>query len=216
VNLVDTYCLLSSPGGCGDLNPSVWSGVVGQHLHELKVQDMKARLFRFATSAVKSTCRAQQSPPVACLLPPGSKLPFSLRSSLPPSLPIHISLSSARTPPRAPPAFGRAHKQIREKELENNKLSEYVQDLAVSVAQREKIVRVRRSEDQSTDDREYKMQEVVWRRLVLEVSCLRAYGRGSNGESERMMEGVCVCASLSCLVCFFVSSGGFLSGGDAH
>jgi Co/Zn/Cd efflux system component len=41
-----------------------------QHLHELKVQDMKSRLFR-------------------------------------------------------------AHKQIREKELENNKLTEYVQDLAV-------------------------------------------------------------------------------------
>ena len=78
-----------------------------QHLHELKVQDMKARLFR-------------------------------------------------------------AHKQIREKELENNKLAEYVQDLAVSVAQREKIMRVRRSEEQSNDDREYKMQEVVWRRLVLE------------------------------------------------
>jgi WD40 repeat protein len=62
----------------------------------------------------------------------------------------------------------RAHKQIREKELENNKLTEYVQDLAVSVAQREKIMRVRRSEEESADDREYKMQEVVWRRLVLE------------------------------------------------
>ena len=62
----------------------------------------------------------------------------------------------------------RAHKQIREKELENNKLTEYVQDLAVSVAQREKIMRVRRSEEDSADDREYKMQEVVWRRLVLE------------------------------------------------
>ena len=78
-----------------------------QHLHELKVQDMKARLFR-------------------------------------------------------------AHKQIREKELENNKLAEYVQDLAVSVAQREKIMRVRRSEEEGKDDSEYKMQEVVWRRLVLE------------------------------------------------
>ena len=62
----------------------------------------------------------------------------------------------------------RAHKQIREKERENNKLTEYVQDLAVSVAQREKIMRVRRSEEDSADDREYKMQEVVWRRLVLE------------------------------------------------
>lgn len=62
----------------------------------------------------------------------------------------------------------RAHKQIREKELENNKLTEYVQDLAVSVAQREKIMRVRRSDEESADDREYKMQEVVWRRLVLE------------------------------------------------
>jgi len=62
----------------------------------------------------------------------------------------------------------KAHKQIREKELENNKLVEYVQDLAVSVAQREKIMRVRHSETESLDDKEYKMQEVIWRRLVLE------------------------------------------------
>ena len=37
----------------------------------------------------------------------------------------------------------KGHKQIREKELENSKLDEYVQDLAVSVAQREKIIKVR-------------------------------------------------------------------------
>jgi hypothetical protein len=55
----------------------------------------------------------------------------------------------------------RAHKQIREKEVENNKLGEYVQDLAVSVAQREKIMRVRRSEEETADDREYKMQVSV-------------------------------------------------------
>ena len=37
----------------------------------------------------------------------------------------------------------KGHKQIREKEMENGKLDEYVQDLAVSVAQREKIIKVR-------------------------------------------------------------------------
>jgi len=62
----------------------------------------------------------------------------------------------------------KAHKQIREKELENNKLSEYVQDLNVSVAQREKIMRVRESDKDAVDEKEYRMQEVVWRRLVLE------------------------------------------------
>jgi hypothetical protein len=62
----------------------------------------------------------------------------------------------------------KAHKHIRGKELENDKLGDYVQDLAVSVAQREKILRVRQSEDGEVDEAEYKMQEVIWRRLVLE------------------------------------------------
>jgi len=62
----------------------------------------------------------------------------------------------------------KAHKQIRSKELENEKLGEYVQDLAVSVAQREKILRVRQSGPDAVDESEYKMQEVIWRRLVLE------------------------------------------------
>jgi hypothetical protein len=62
----------------------------------------------------------------------------------------------------------KGHKQIREKELENGKLDDYVQDLAVSVAQREKIIRVRESDKGAVDEQDYKMQEIVWRRLVLE------------------------------------------------
>lgn len=53
-------------------------------------------------------------------------------------------------------------------ELENGKLDEYVQDLAVSVAQREKIIRVRESDSDAVDEDDYKMQEIVWPRLVLE------------------------------------------------
>jgi hypothetical protein len=52
-------------------------------------------------------------------------------------------------------------------ELENGKLNEYVQDLAVSVAQREKIIRVRESDSDAVDEDDYKMQEIVWLRLVL-------------------------------------------------
>eukprot|EP00294_Goniomonas_avonlea_P007777 CAMPEP_0114562008 /NCGR_PEP_ID=MMETSP0114-20121206/12300_1 /TAXON_ID=31324 /ORGANISM="Goniomonas sp, Strain m" /LENGTH=1687 /DNA_ID=CAMNT_0001747665 /DNA_START=89 /DNA_END=5153 /DNA_ORIENTATION=+ len=60
------------------------------------------------------------------------------------------------------------HRSIREKEVENEKLEEYVQDLAVSVAQRDKIMQVRASEAETGEEREYRMQELVWRRLVLE------------------------------------------------
>lgn len=55
----------------------------------------------------------------------------------------------------------KGHKQIREKELENGKLDEYVQDLAVSVAQREKIIRVRESDKNLVDENEYRMQVCV-------------------------------------------------------
>jgi len=62
----------------------------------------------------------------------------------------------------------RSQRQLREKFTENSKLDEYVQDLSLSVAQRDKILRVRETEGNDEDDKDFRMQEVVWRRLVLE------------------------------------------------
>jgi len=59
----------------------------------------------------------------------------------------------------------RLHKRIREVDVENIKLDEYVQDLAVSTAQREKILAVRGG-GAEYDEREFRMQDLVWRRLV--------------------------------------------------
>ena len=45
----------------------------------------------------------------------------------------------------------------------------YVQDLAVSVAQRDKIIGLSSTKDASEgDEQEFRLQELVWRRLVLE------------------------------------------------
>jgi hypothetical protein len=45
----------------------------------------------------------------------------------------------------------------------------YVQDLAVSVAQRDKISGLGSTKDASEgDEQEFRLQELVWRRLVLE------------------------------------------------
>ena len=45
----------------------------------------------------------------------------------------------------------------------------YVQDLAVSVAQRDKISGLSSTKDASEgDEQEFRLQELVWRRLVLE------------------------------------------------
>lgn len=81
----------------------------------------------------------------------------------------------------------RSHRMIKEKELENDRLNEcvavppcafivlifsscrYVQDLAVSVAQRDKISGLSSTKDASEgDEQEFRLQELVWRRLVLE------------------------------------------------
>ncbi len=45
----------------------------------------------------------------------------------------------------------------------------YVQDLAVSVAQRDKIIGLSSTKDAAEgDEQEFRLQELVWRRLVLE------------------------------------------------
>jgi hypothetical protein len=84
----------------------------------------------------------------------------------------------------------RSHRLIKEKELENDRLNEYaapflsssfttcvlfhfhtryVQDLAVSVAQRDKIIGLSSTKDAAEgDEQEFRLQEMVWRRLVLE------------------------------------------------
>ena len=53
--------------------------------------------------------------------------------------------------------------------LTNAVFCRYVQDLAVSVAQRDKISGLSSTKDASEgDEQEFRLQELVWRRLVLE------------------------------------------------